>query len=63
MRMMRTIYYNVSKIFQIADRDGIPSWKAADRMAEERVRAIGQLKLPFMGRSHRFPGRERGNHQ
>ena len=61
-RMMRTIYYNVSKIFQIADRDQIPSWKAADRMAEERIATIGKLKLPFMGRAHRFPGRERGNH-
>ncbi|MGY6553021.1 MAG: Glu/Leu/Phe/Val dehydrogenase dimerization domain-containing protein [Wenzhouxiangella sp.] len=61
-RMMRTIYYNVSKIFQIAQRDKIPSWKAADRMAEERIATIGKLKLPFMGRSHRFPGRERGNH-
>ncbi len=61
-RMMRTIYYNVSKIFQIAERDGIPSWKAADRMAEERIATIGKLKLPFMGRAHRFPGRERGNH-
>jgi len=60
-RMMRTIYYNVSKIFQIAKRDGIPTWKAADRMAEERIATIGKLKLPFMGRSHRFPGRERGN--
>jgi len=61
-RMMRTIYYNVSKIFQIAERDNIPTWKAADRMAEERVTTIGKLKLPFMGRAHRFPGRERGNH-
>jgi len=61
-RMMRTIYYNVSKIFQIAQRDGIPTWKAADRMAEERIATIGRLKLPFMGRAHRFPGRERGNH-
>ena len=60
-RMMRTIYYNVSKIFQIAERDGISSWKAADRMAEERIATIGKLKLPFMGRSHRFPGRERGH--
>jgi len=58
-RMMRTIYYSVSKIFQIADRDGIPSWRAADRMAEERIAAIGKLKGPFMGRAHRFPGRER----
>ncbi|MFW5927026.1 MAG: Glu/Leu/Phe/Val dehydrogenase dimerization domain-containing protein [Wenzhouxiangella sp.] len=61
-RMMRTIYYNVSKIFKIAERDGIPTWKAADRMGEERIEMVGKLKLPFMGRPHRFPGRERGNH-
>ena len=59
-RMMRTIYYNVSQIFKIADRDGIPTWKAADRMAEERIAAIGKIKLPYMGqRPHRFPGRNR----
>lgn len=59
-RMMRTIYYNVSQIFKIADRDGIPTWKAADRMAEERISSIGRIKLPYMGqRPHRFPGRNR----
>jgi leucine dehydrogenase len=60
-RMMRTIYYNVGRIFQIAKRDGIPTWKAADRMAEERVSAIGRLKLPHMGYTPpRFHGRSRG---
>ena len=34
MRMMRTIYYNLGKIFQIAKRDKIPTYLAADRMAE-----------------------------
>ncbi len=58
MRMMRTIYYNVGKIFDIAERDGITSAQAADRVAEERITAIGKLKLPFMGRSHSFPGRD-----
>ena len=59
-RMMRTIYYNVSQIFKIAERDGIPTWKAADRMAEERIASIGRIKLPYMGhRPHRFPGRNR----
>ena len=42
MRMMRTIYYNLGKIFQIAKRDGIPTYKAADRMAEERINQIGK---------------------
>jgi leucine dehydrogenase len=60
MRMMRTIYYNVSTIFKIAKRDGIPTWKAADRMAEERIHAIGKIKLPFMGNAPpRFHGRHR----
>ena len=58
-RMMRTIYYNVGRIFTIADRDGIPSYKAADRMAQERIDAVGKLKLPYMGQSHRFLGRVR----
>lgn len=59
-RMMRTIYYNVGQIFRISERDGIPTWKAADRMAEERIAAIGKIKLPYMGRRpHRFPGRNR----
>jgi len=61
MRMMRGIYYNLGKIFQIAKRDGIPTFKAADRMAEERINMIGKIKLPHMGNSApRFLGRSRG---
>ena len=60
MRMMRTIYHNLTRIFEIADRDGIPTYQAADRLAEERIETIGKLKLP-MGRSTpRFQGRVRG---
>jgi leucine dehydrogenase len=59
---MRTIYYNVGRIFEIAERDGIPTYKAADRMAEERIAAIGKIKLPTMGNSGpRFLGRMRGH--
>jgi leucine dehydrogenase len=59
LRMTRTIYYNVSQIFKIAERDGIPTWQAADRMAEERIATLGKLKLPHMGKPHRFPGRNK----
>src|SRR5690606_22003558 len=60
MRMMRTIYHNLTRIFEIAERDGIPTYKAADRMAEERIDVMGKLKLP-MGRTvPRFHGRIRG---
>ena len=62
MRMMRTIYYNLGKIFEISKRDGIPTFKAADRMAEERIAQIGKIKLPHMGNNApRFQGRMRGN--
>ncbi|GGA73506.1 leucine dehydrogenase [Arenimonas soli] len=61
MRMMRTIYYNLGRIFEIANRDKIPTYKAADRMAEERIIAIGKLRLPHLGAAApRFQGR-RGN--
>ena len=61
MRMMRTIYYNLGRIFEISERDNIPTYKAADHMAEERITAIGKLRLPHLGAMPpRFQGR-RGN--
>jgi len=61
MRMMRTIYYNLGKIFQIAARDKIPTFRAADRLAEDRIATIGKIKLPTMGNgAPRFLGRMRG---
>ena len=60
MRMMRTIYHNLARIFEIAERDSIPTYKAADRLAEERINAIGKLKLPLGRSAPRFQGRIRG---
>jgi leucine dehydrogenase len=60
LRMMRTIYYNLGRIFEISKRDGIPTYKAADRMAEERIATIGRLKLPMGRGAPRFLGRMRG---
>ena len=61
MRMMRTIYHNLGRIFEIADRDGIPTYQAADRLAEERIETIGKLKLPMSRGTPRFQGRVRGS--
>lgn len=62
LRMMRTIYHNIRRIFEIAERDNIPTWKAADLMAEERIQSIGRLKLPFLGQQpRRFHGRLRAS--
>jgi leucine dehydrogenase len=61
MRMMRTIYYNVSQTIKIGKRDGIPTWKAADRLGEERIEVLGKMKMPWMGNAApRFVGRTRG---
>ena len=60
MRMMRTIYHNLTRIFEIAERDGIPTYQAADRLAEERIATIGKLKLPMGRNTPRFQGRVRG---
>ena len=38
------IYENMQRVFEIADRDKIPSYLAADRMAEERIRRIAEVK-------------------
>ena len=61
MRMMRTIYHNLARIYEISERDGIPTYKAADRLAEERIAAIGKLKLPLGRAAPRFQGRIRGH--
>jgi len=61
MRMMRTIYYNLGRIFEISKAENVPTYKAADRLAEERISAIGKIKLPHMGNGGtRFAGRMRG---
>jgi leucine dehydrogenase len=38
------IYQNIERVFDIADRDKIPTYLAADRMAEERIREIAEVK-------------------
>ncbi|MBW2096342.1 MAG: leucine dehydrogenase, partial [Deltaproteobacteria bacterium] len=38
------IYENMEKVFEIAKRDAVPTYVAADRMAEERIRQIAQVK-------------------
>lgn len=37
------VYDNVKKAIEIAKRDKIPTYKAADRMAEERIKNIGEI--------------------
>ncbi len=50
MRLIRSIYHNTAKVFDLSEREGISPQYAADRIAEARLAAIGRLKLP-MGRA------------
>jgi len=38
------IYQNMERVFEIADRERISTFLAADRMAEERIRKIAEVK-------------------
>lgn len=50
LEKVSTIYDNIAKVYEIAKRDGIPSYKAADRMAEERIEAIGRVRGNYIRR-------------
>ena len=39
----------ILKIFAIAERDKIPSFQAADRLAEERIGSVVRLSKMWMG--------------
>jgi leucine dehydrogenase len=43
-RKAQEIYDTILRVFAIADRDKIPSFEAADRLAEERIRSVAALK-------------------
>lgn len=44
------IYDNIKKVIEISKRDNIPTYKAADIMAEERIARIGKLHSNFIPR-------------
>ncbi|MGH8338667.1 MAG: Glu/Leu/Phe/Val dehydrogenase family protein, partial [Gammaproteobacteria bacterium] len=62
-RMVNGIYDIIGNIFKLAEREKIPAYKAADRLAEERIAAIGKVKLPTVKQSYEryFAGRKNGH--
>lgn len=47
------IYDNVARVITISKRDRIPTHEAADRMAEERIKMIKELKKIYHGHASR----------
>src|SRR5699024_5293861 len=52
LNKVKTIYNSLEKVFEIAKRDQIPTYQAADRMAEERIAAVRNSSHQFLRRNH-----------
>jgi len=50
LKKVEQIYHNLERVFEISKRDGIPTYKAADRMAEERIRKMKETRSTFLPR-------------
>ncbi|WP_350344691.1 Glu/Leu/Phe/Val dehydrogenase [Proteinivorax tanatarense] len=50
MEKIATIYDNIKRVYAIAKRDNIPSYKAADKMAEERIENLGRVRSTFLNK-------------
>ncbi|PIC88058.1 leucine dehydrogenase [Sporosarcina sp. P20a] len=48
LKRVEGIYDTILKIFAISKRDGIPSYQAADRLAEERIARVGATRTTFL---------------
>lgn len=50
LRMTRGIYLNLMRVFEISRNEKVPTYVAADRMAEERIATIKRLGVRHWGR-------------
>ncbi|MFD2925909.1 branched-chain amino acid dehydrogenase [Halobacillus naozhouensis] len=57
MKRVETIYSNVAGVFEISRRDNIPSYVAADRMAEERIEQMRKSRSQFLKNGHHILSR------
>ncbi len=48
LKKVETIYNNILKVFEISEKEGIPSYRAADRMAEERIFKMRNVRSSFL---------------
>lgn len=48
LKKVEGVYDNVVNVIELAKRDHIPTWQAADRVAEERIEKIGRIRSSFL---------------
>lgn len=57
MKKVEGIYDNIAQVIEISKRDNIPTYLAADRLAEERIASIGKLSKQFLMNNHNILSR------
>lgn len=57
MKNVEKVYDNLARVFEIAKRDGVPSYLAADRMAEERIASMAKSRSQFLRSEHNILSR------
>ncbi|WP_404453318.1 branched-chain amino acid dehydrogenase [Oceanobacillus kapialis] len=57
MKKVETIYDSLIRVFEISKRDNIPTYVAADRMAEERIEAKRNSRSQFLLNEHHILSR------
>lgn len=48
LRKVDAIYHNIEKVIAISKRDRIPTYKAADILAEERIQTLGHVRKNYL---------------
>ena len=57
-RMIKNIYYAMKTIYSTSEKEKLPEYRCADRVAEKRIASISRLRNRYMGDSKpQFPGR------
>ena len=59
LKKVETVYDTIERVIEIAKRDNIPTYKAADRMAEERIERMRNSRSQFLqNEKHILNGRK-----
>ncbi|MFB5661987.1 branched-chain amino acid dehydrogenase [Alteribacillus sp. HJP-4] len=58
MKKVEGVYDNIAKVIEIAKRDKIPTYRAADRLAEERIEKMKRSRKQFLRDEHHILSRK-----
>lgn len=59
LQNVQRIYKNLEQVFAISNRDQVPTYIAADRLAEERIQAKQQSRSQFLTNERNILDRRR----